>query len=96
MKTVDIVYYIETNNQIKEAQIVAVSGEFCTIKYGKIDPHYISGGKKHLEAAGGIRLRKTKLFPSKNKAEEFIKNKNAAVEKAKKAAELNSVLNQFK
>ena len=95
MKIGDIVYYIETNNQIKEAQIIAISGEFCTIKYGKVDPHYINGGKKHLEATGGIRLRKSKLFPSKEKAEEFIKKNTAAMEKAKKVIELDRVLNRF-
>ena len=95
MKKGDTVYYIETNNKIKEATVVSVNGEFITLGYGTIDPHYINGGKHHLEAVGGIRLRKSKLFPSKEKAEEFIKRRNAVMEKAKKAAELNSVLNQF-
>ena len=95
MKKGDTVYYIETNNKIKEAEIVSISGEFITLKYGTTDPHYINGRKHHLEATGGIRLRKSKLFPSKEKAEEFIKKNNAAMEKARKAAELDSVLNQF-
>ena len=95
MKKGDAVYYIETNNKIKEATIVSVNGEFITLRYGTTDPHYINGGKHHLEATGGIRLRKSRLFPSKEKAEEFIKKNNAAMEKAKKAAELNSVFNQF-
>ena len=75
MKKGDAVYYIETNNKIKEATIVSVNGEFITLRYGTTDPHYINGGKHHLEATGGIRLRKSRLFPSKEKAEEFIKKK---------------------
>ena len=95
MKKGDTVYYIETNNKIKEATVVSVNGEFVTLRYETTDPHYINGGKHHLEATGGIRLRKSKLFPSKEKAEEFIKKNNAALEKAKKAIELDNVLNQF-
>ena len=95
MKKGDTVYYIETNNKIKEAKIVSINGEFVTLRYGTTDSHYINGGKHHLEATGGIRLRKSKLFPSKEKAEEFIKKNNAAMEKARKAAELDSILKQF-
>ena len=95
MKKGDTVYYIETNNKIKEATVVSVNSEFVTLKYETTDPHYINGGKHHLEATGGIRLRKSRLFPSKEKAEEFIKKNNAAMEKAKKAIELDNVLNQF-
>ena len=84
MKKGDTVYYIETNNKIKEAEIVSISGEFITLKYGTTDPHYINGGKHHLEATGGIRLRKSKLFPSKEKAEEFIKKNTLLWKKQRK------------
>lgn len=92
----DEVFFIETNNSIRRATVVSINGDFVTLKYGAVDPHYINGGKHHLEATGGIRLRKSRLFSSKEKAEEFIKKKNAAMEKARKAIELNDVLNQFK
>ena len=47
----------------------------------------------HEEAA--LEALRNELGLSKEKAEEFIKKNNAAMEKAKKAIELGNVLNQF-
>jgi len=76
MKTGDTVYFIETNNTIRPAEVLKISGDFITLRYTYTDQHYINGGKHHLSANGGLRLRKSRVFPSKESAEQFIAGKN--------------------
>ena len=75
MKNGDTVYFVETNNVIREAEVINVSNDFVTLKYDVIDPHYISGGKGHINVPGGIRLRRTKVFSSRNEADVYLKTK---------------------
>ena len=96
MKKGDEVFYIETNNSIRKATVVSISGDFVTLKYGTTDSHYISGGKHHLDSAGGIRLRKSKLFSSKEEAEKCINDKKAAEQRIAKNREIEHILQTFK
>ncbi len=75
MKTGETAYIIETNNQIREVEIIKIVGDFVTLRYGYVDPHYIEGGKHHISAKGGIRLRKSRVFETKEAAEKYIKEK---------------------
>ena len=74
MKPGDTAYIIETNNQIREVEIIKIVGDFVTLRYGYVDPHYIEGGKHHVSAKGGMRLRKSRVFETKEAAEAYIKN----------------------
>ena len=92
----DEVFFVETNNTIRRATVISVSGDFVTLKYGTTDSHYISGGKHHLESAGGIRLRKSKLFSSKEEAEKCIDDKKAAEQRIKENIKIERILQEFK
>ena len=96
MKKGDEVFYIETNNSIRKATVVSISGDFVTLRYGTTDSHYISGGKHHLESSGGIRLRKSKLFSSKEEAEKCINDKKAAEQRIKENIKIERILQEFK
>ena len=96
MKKGDEVFYIETNNSIRKATVVSISGDFVTLRYGTTDSHYISGGKHHLESAGGIRLRKSKLFSSKEEAEKCVNDKKAAEQRIKENIKIERILQEFK
>lgn len=75
MKPGDKAYIIETNNQIREVEIIKIVGDFVTLRYDYTDPHYISGGRHHITSKGGMRLRKGRAFQSREAAEEHIKGK---------------------
>jgi len=92
----DEVFFVETNNTIRRATVISVSGDFVTLKYGTVDSHYINGGKHHLESSGGIRLRKSKLFLSKEEAKKSINDKKAAEQRIAKNREIEHILQTFK
>ena len=76
MKTGDTVFFIETNNNIRSAEVLKIAGDFVTLRYNYTDPHYIDGGKHHITGNGGIRLRKSRVFSSKEPAEKYIAERN--------------------
>lgn len=96
MNTGDKVYFIETGNVIKEAEIVKIANGFATIRYNLTDPHYLEGGKGHLVKTGGLRLRISRLFEDKEHAEAFIKYRSKKDQKRKSAWEINRILDNFK
>lgn len=57
MKIGDIKYIIESNAVATQVKITAIQGEFCTCK---------------LPSGGAIRLRKSRLYASKEEAEADI------------------------
>ncbi len=75
MKPGDKAYIIETNNNIREVEVIKESGGFVTVRYEYTDPHYISGGKHHIKAKGGMRLRRNRVYRTKEEAEKAIKEK---------------------
>ena len=58
MKPGMLVYLIANKTRVREAVIIKMSGEFCTIKF--TDGH------------GGIRIRTDRLYSSKEEAEQII------------------------
>ncbi len=92
----DKVYYIETGNVIKEAEIVKIADGFATVRYDLTDPHYLEGGKGHLVKTGGLRLRTSRLFEEKDQAEAFIKYKDEKNKERKHALETSRILDSFK
>ena len=85
-------YIIETNNEIKEVEILTSDDDFVTVRYGYVEPHYIPGGKHHLTAKGGLRVRKSRVYSSLLDAQLAIK----AREDKEKQIELDKVFNKFK
>lgn len=57
MKVGDVCYFIENNYRITQALVTYVAGDFCTLKYG---------------SGRGIRLRTTRLYKSKEEAQEAL------------------------
>ena len=65
MQVGDIVYYIDTN-KVKEAEVIKITRDFVTLRYKS----YLNNG---YETNGGLRIRTSKVFTSKEKAEKHIK-----------------------
>ena len=85
-------YIIESNNEIKEVEILSSDNDFVTVRYGYVEPHYIPGGKHHLTAKGGLRVRKSRVYLSLLDAQLAIKAK----EDKEKQIELDRVFDKFK
>lgn len=79
----DVIYIIETNNEIREAEIIAIDDDFATVRYGYRGAHYIQGGLHYLQNKGGYRLRLSRIFPSEEEAEAFIERKKKEAEERK-------------
>ena len=75
MRPGDKAFIVEANNQIREVEIIEIIGDFVTLRYDYSDPHYISSGKHHITSKGGMRLRKGRVFQTREGAEEHIKGK---------------------
>ena len=96
MKKGDAVYFVETNNSIRRATVFSADADVVTLKQGAVDPRYVNSGKHHLESAGGIRLRKSKLFSPNEEAEKCINNKKAAEQRIRENKEIERILKEFK
>lgn len=57
-------YIIETNDTIKEVEVISSDNDFVTVRYGYTEPHYLPGGKHHITAKGGMRIRKSRVYDS--------------------------------
>lgn len=65
MKVGDLVYYIDTN-KVKEAEVIKITRDFVTLRYKS----YLNN---RYETNGGLRIRTSKVFTSKEEAERNIK-----------------------
>ena len=72
MKTGDKVYYIE-NNKVVQAEVLKLGGGFVTLRFKYPDPN--SGPRQIVYQNGGIRLRQSKVFESKEAAEAALKQR---------------------
>lgn len=61
----DIAYFIASNRIVKEAKVIRNAGGFVTIKFqeGNCGP-------------AGTRVRESKLYPTKEEAEQIIKQQH--------------------
>ena len=85
-------YIIETNDTIREVEVISSDNDFVTVRYGYTDPHFLPGGKHHITAKGGIRIRKSRVYESFLDAQLAIKNK----EDKEKRIETGKILRQFR
>ena len=69
MKVGDKVYYIESK-KVKEAEVIKLTRDFVTLRYKSYVPSGQYGG--HMETNGGIRLRISKVYPTKQEAEKYV------------------------
>ena len=92
MEKGDIAYIVETNNHIREVEVIKASGGFITVKYRYTDPHYINGGKHHISGVGGMRLRNNRIFKTRKDAEDYISKINEMAKNIEDA----KVFGQFK
>ena len=96
MKVGNTVYFIESNDSIRSAEIIKISGDFVTLRYTYNDPHYINGGKHHISVNGGIRLRKCRLFSTEDEAKKYIIRRKDTSEKIMRSREEDRILNSIK
>ena len=57
----DIAYIVESNLYIREVEVVKAAAGFCTIRF--------------TDRCGGIKVRESRLFPSKEAAEASLPKK---------------------
>ena len=88
----DKAYIIETNDYIREVEVVKEAAGFVTVRYDYTDSHYIDGGRHHLSSKGGFRLRKNRIYESREAAEKYLKDKK----KSEKHIGTLKVLDSFK
>ena len=70
MKAGDTVYFVE-NRSVREAEVFKLAGDFVTLRFQYRDPN--SGPREDVYHNGGLRLRKSRVFESKEEAERSIK-----------------------
>ena len=66
MNVGDTVYFVE-NRQVRQAEVMKITKDFVTIRFQYVDPN--SGPRKTEYKNGGLRLRRSRLFESKEEAE---------------------------
>ncbi len=59
----DRAYIVESNLYIREVEVIKVAGGFCTIRFW--------------DRGGGIKVRESRLFPTKEAAEASLPKKEA-------------------
>ncbi len=59
----DIAYIVESNLYIREVEVIKVAGGFCTIRF--------------VDCGGGIKVRESRLYPSREAAEASLPKKEA-------------------
>ena len=70
MKVGDTVYFVE-NRSVREAEVFKLAGDFVTLRFQYRDPN--SSPREDVYHNGGLRLRKSRIFESKEEAERSIK-----------------------
>ena len=66
----DTVYFVE-NRSVREAEVIKVTRDFITIRFQYRDPN--SGPRDDVCQNGGLRLRKSRVFETKEEAEKTIR-----------------------
>ena len=66
----DTVYFVE-NRKVKEAEVIKITRDFVTIRFQYADPN--SGPRNIVYQNGGLRLRRSRLFETREEAEKAIK-----------------------
>lgn len=85
-------YIIETNDTIKEVEVISSDNDFVTVRYGYTESHYLPGGKHHITAKGGMRIRKSRIYDSLLDAQLVINKK----QQQEKEREAYKILRKFK
>ena len=70
MKQGDTVYYIE-NGEVRDAEVIKTTRDFVTLRYRYRDPN--SSPRETVYHYGGLRLRTSKVFGSREEAEKSLK-----------------------
>lgn len=70
MNVGESVYYIE-NRTVKEAEVIRITRDFVTIRFQYADSN--SGPRNTEYRNGGLRLRRSRLFETKEEAEKSIR-----------------------
>ncbi|MBR0420817.1 MAG: hypothetical protein IJI66_16770 [Erysipelotrichaceae bacterium] len=70
MKPGDKAYFVETGN-VREAEVLKINGDFVTLRFRYPDPN--SGPRHTVYQNGGLRLRKSRVFESKEEAQKSIR-----------------------
>ncbi len=55
----DTAFIVESNRFVREVEIIKITGEFATLRFS--------------DTKGGVKLRESRLFPTKEEAENSIK-----------------------
>lgn len=58
----DRAYIVESNLYLREVEVIKVAGGFCTIRF--------------VDHGGGIKVRESRLYPSRDAAENSLPNKD--------------------
>lgn len=66
----DTVYFVE-NRSVREAEVIKITRDFITIRFQYRDPN--SGPRDNVYQNGGLRLRKSRVFETKEEAEKTIR-----------------------
>ena len=61
----DRAYIVESNLYLREVEVVKVAGGFCTIRF--------------VDRGGGIKVRESRLFPTKEAAAASLPKKNTSL-----------------
>ena len=85
----DKAYIIETNDYIREVEVVKEAAGFVTVRYDYTDSHYIDSGN-HLSSKGGLRLRRNRIYESKEAAEKYLEDKKKSEMHIETSKELDS------
>jgi len=70
MNVGDTVYFVE-NRSVREAEVIKITRDFITIRFQYRDPN--SGPRDNVYQNGGLRLRKSRVFETKEDAEKAIR-----------------------
>lgn len=66
----DTVYFVE-NRSVRAAEVIKITRDFITLRFQYRDPN--SGPRDDIYHNGGLRLRKSRVFESKDDAEKTIR-----------------------
>lgn len=67
-----ITAYIIDTNTIREVEVIKITNDFVTVRY---KTHLPDSYGMSFEVNGGMRLRKSRVFKTKEEAQNFLNNK---------------------
>ena len=74
----DIAYIVANKRFVREAQILSIDGDFYTLRFTDSD--------------GGIKVRGSRLFPTKEAAEATVPNKKTITQQAEETSRLSEFI----